>query len=412
MRSMVSGSSALQRTRGFTSALLLTSVVAAWSCTSVATDPPVDARNGSSGDGAPANVSSTGRARFEPEDGRVLHFAGGTVGQDDAIATYTRMTGPERAPMGIAMWMSVPGTRPYNMSLRRLSGILDQAKQLGQALNLTIDFRHADVAGFSSAKDKEFVESDVYDDLVLQTARLIHSKEVPVLLRIGGELNGEWEGLHPYVFPRAYRKFVELFRSVGVDHVAFVWCVEARGDEALEEYDSAGNPRWYPGDEWVDWLGLDVFAVQHFDERSAARTGRGRGAAETTITQTLLRMAREKKKPVLIGETTPMNMNIPVAERDPKGIRGQAICDTWFVPFSRFLDAHPEIKGVTMLSVDWTKTKEWTTWGDARIHNNPRVSEVWKQELDRARWIHLPDWRAQNGYVAPPVDSNPQRRRG
>jgi hypothetical protein len=67
---------------------------------------------------------------------------------------------------------------------------------------------------------------------------------------------------------------VEAFRAAGAANAVFIWCYEPDGpaDFAATE---GGKYLWYPGDEYVDWFGLDVFSAAHFDPGAPFGTGEG-----------------------------------------------------------------------------------------------------------------------------------------
>ncbi len=50
----------------------------------------------------------------------------------------------------------------------------------------------------------------------------------------------------------AYRRIVDRFRDKGIRNVAFVWhSFASTGSEELMD--------WYPGDGYVDWVGISYF---------------------------------------------------------------------------------------------------------------------------------------------------------
>jgi beta-mannanase len=55
----------------------------------------------------------------------------------------------------------------------------------------------------------------------------------------------------PENYIRAFRHVVTIFREENVENAQFIWCVG-----------EANNPRqelFYPGDDYVDWLGIDAY---------------------------------------------------------------------------------------------------------------------------------------------------------
>lgn len=85
----------------------------------------------------------------------------------------------------------------------------------------------------------------------------------PFMLRVGHEFNGDWypwclvkNGRQPQLFARAHRHIVDRFRAAGAHKVRWVWCFNNDSTPA----ESWNDPRAaYPGDEYVDWIGIDGY---------------------------------------------------------------------------------------------------------------------------------------------------------
>lgn len=101
------------------------------------------------------------------------------------------------------------------------------------------------------------------DRVVARVAKRLAGMRRPILLRWGWEMNGnwfEWDGSHNgrdtggYV--RAWRRLHRIFREHGADNVAWVWS---------PNWNSGPNVAWnrfqryYPGDEYVDWVGVSGY---------------------------------------------------------------------------------------------------------------------------------------------------------
>jgi len=328
------------------------------------------------------------RAKFAPPPEHLLHFAGTPAVQPASIAPYTAMTGPELAPAGQTMWIDIPGTRSWLVVRDRFAQQLQALATSGSAVNLGLGFENGKRDGFGTAADDAVATTTDYDSKIDDVALAIRQAGLPVFLRIGVEVNGAWSGLHAYVFPRAYRKIVERFRALKVDNVAFVWCVEPDGDARIDEHDPQGHWRWFPGEDVVDWYGVDVFAGSHFDGTMAATVGGQR--SPYGVTQRLLDMARQARKPVMIGETTPYRVNLKPDAMDPRFLHAQEAWLAWFGPFLRWIDHTPEIQAVTILPVDWRQVPGYTEWGDSRLYRSSWIAQQWKLELTKARWVHAP----------------------
>jgi beta-mannanase len=84
-----------------------------------------------------------------------------------------------------------------------------------------------------------------------------------MLLRWAWEMNGDWfewdgshNGRHPAAYVRAYRRIHRIFREAGAGNVAFVWSPNWNSSP-----DASWNrmERYYPGDEYVDWVGVSGY---------------------------------------------------------------------------------------------------------------------------------------------------------
>jgi glycosyl hydrolase family 26 len=133
-----------------------------------------------------------------------------------------------------------------------------------------------------------------FDRYVHRAARAAAAWGHPVLLRFAHEMNGRWypwsagrEGNTPRRYRQVWRRLVRIFRVAGADNVRWVWTPYAS---------PAGRfpfQRFFPGDEWVDWVGLDGF-----------NWGRGRWRSFARVFGTSYQtLARISDRPMIIAET-------------------------------------------------------------------------------------------------------------
>lgn len=125
------------------------------------------------------------------------------------------------------------------------------------------------------------------------------AKQMPfseILIRFAHEMNGDWYGWSgdPTDYVAAWRHIVSLFRAEGATNVKWVWSpnVEyANGKYAFSSY--------YPGDEWVDYVGLDGY--------NWGTTGQGTGKWQSfyeVFKASYARLTQLSSKPVIITETS------------------------------------------------------------------------------------------------------------
>jgi hypothetical protein len=116
----------------------------------------------------------------------------------------------------------------------------------------------------SSKVEPDFQLSDVisgrYDAFITDFASKAKAWGHPFMLRFNWEMNGKWfpwhegvNGNQPGEFVAAWRHVHDIFTSVGADNVTWVWCPN------LEYRDSTALASVYPGDQYVDWTGLDGY---------------------------------------------------------------------------------------------------------------------------------------------------------
>lgn len=100
-------------------------------------------------------------------------------------------------------------------------------------------------------RDLGEITSGRWDRLLRRRARDCREFGGPVYLRWAAEFNGAWNPSfgRPHEFVAAWRHLVRTFRSAGAANVRFVWC----------PYASHGWRTYYPGDRFVDWVGMDGY---------------------------------------------------------------------------------------------------------------------------------------------------------
>ena len=227
----------------------------------------------------------------------------------------------------------------------------------------------------------------------------------PVYLRIGYEFDGTWNTGYGNAgtYVTAYRRVVDVLNQQGVDNVAYVWQSSSSPiDDILEGYFENIND-WYPGDAYVDWVGLSWFLLP--DETPTAG---GNPATQSQLAEDVLSFARSRGKPVMIAESTPQgydlqaltNANIsPVwdgtAGANIRSLTAQQLWNEWFVPFFDFIhDNSDVIKAVSYINADWDAQGSWGPpypegyWGDTRVEVNATIRGNWQSEIGSPFWLH------------------------
>jgi len=143
----------------------------------------------------------------------------------------------------------------------------------------------------------------VHDTMIQMRAQSAKNVGGTFFLRWGHEMNGNWypwDGFHnganaagPAKYVSAYRHIHDIFTSAGATNVLWVLCPNS---------DNVPNDAWnqwsayYPGDTYVDWMGVDGYNWGDILPASGWRPF-------SSIFGTLYAAMAAKGKPILISET-------------------------------------------------------------------------------------------------------------
>lgn len=156
----------------------------------------------------------------------------------------------------------------------------------------------------------------------------------PVFVRLGYGFDDPANAYAPDVYVSAWRKFHERIQAKGSLNVALVWESTSCEESSIEE--------WYPGDEFVDWVGVSYCA--------------GTSADKTT------QFARRHFRPVMVTAAP------SASDTD---------WNTWFAPFFEFVkDNNDVVRAVTYANTD-----------NSRIDLNDDVLKKWKVETKQSFWL-------------------------
>jgi len=119
------------------------------------------------------------------------------------------------------------------------------AKNEGAAIHLALEPEQ----GLEMVHDNEYLR---------QFARMARAAEVPVFLRFASEMNGDWVRWHgnPKLYIEKWRIVANVMREEA-PNVAMVWTPNSVPVTNIKEY--------YPGDNYVDWVGVNLYSVAYFD---------------------------------------------------------------------------------------------------------------------------------------------------
>lgn len=132
-----------------------------------------------------------------------------------------------------------------------------------------------------------------HDPYIRQWLSDARDLRAPIFVRFAHEMNGSWYpwGKHansPQEYVAAWRHIVDLSRELGAVNITWVWSPnEVNGSEILDPY--------YPGDDYVDWVGVSGFNWGGLEPWQGWRT-------YTQIFAPTLEQIKKYNKPIAITE--------------------------------------------------------------------------------------------------------------
>lgn len=213
-----------------------------------------------------------------------------------------------------------------------------------------------------------------YDDVLKKFCDWAKEVDRPIYLRIGYEFDGPHNELKPYNYVKSYQYIVDFIRSESVYNIAFVW-----HSYAGKLYMNYKLSEWYPGDDYVDWVALSVFAQGY------------KGPRFGNETDTILKFAKLHSKPLMIAESSPCN-----------GIEKEMTVRTrnWFYNYIKFIHRN-NIKAVSFTNENWliNSSLHIPTWKDGRVQSNEKFSKLWLHEINKPYYLkQSPDLFEVLGY--------------
>ena len=321
-------------------------------------------------------------AKFEPptkNDGTamVLHGVGPWQNYPWGNPPYEAVTA-DTPPISSESFFSLGETkRPWDQALAGLKAFLESERAKGRIprLGMSLQENSSDV----NVAIDQLIPTGVYDARIQDLAKLFAAYGYPFFFRIGFEFNGDWNGYHPYEYPKAFQYIVEKIRAAGGYNMATSWCGEAAAPADFGEQNTVGEWKWYPGDAYVDWACMDVF--NHLDFQDPSNGVHSPPNYQNVMA--FLAFAGSRGKPVSLDESSAVDVDITA---DP--IDGAADWALWFAPFFTFITTNPIVKSFNYTNGDWTKVDAQPDWLNANIADNTVITANYVQELQDPRYLH------------------------
>ena len=308
------------------------------------------------------------QSKFVPPPGKTLLIMGQTL---EDINDYKANFSDQPIPGGWSAYCGIPEFRGVTDTYQNENGSSHNHQSLVDQFPNTVIQSGMWMVGTWDVAKKTI--GGHYDQVIRQYSDWAKSVDRPIYLRIGYEFDGPHNELEPRDYVKAYRHVVDLMREEGVENVAFVW-----HSYIFEPYQGNSLESYYPGDDYVDWVGISCFGLLYQDAELLYH-----GDA-------VMEFAKAHKKPVMVAEASPTS-----------GINSTSISvwNTWFVNFFSIC-YEKNIKAISFINANWEDYNfPGVSWKDARLSNNEWVSGAWFRETNQDHYLkQSPDLFRQLGY--------------
>ena len=321
----------------------------------------------------PYPYPSYSAAKYEPPSGRVLHGLGQFV---DVFYTYaenwTLVSDYETAvgedPLIYSTYASIdPDVDWVDVAY------FTEDVSIDYVLNIGLMLWDGDFGDDMIVTPAYILDGD-WDARIIEIARQVKNIPGPVYVRPGFEFGSGNSGAHSLGMTAAqfidiWQYIVDIFRAQGANNIAWIW--------NTVNPDTFTYMDWYPGDDYVDWWGINYF--------TAAQIGAADGFVETAATHF---------KPVMICESNPSANSTTV----------EATWAAWFTSYFAKIAEYPHIKAFIYISDPWDRTGFWESWADSRINTSTTHSTVrtnYASELSGSEYVHLDEYLANKEIIIP-----------
>lgn len=321
------------------------------------------------------------------------------IGQDlNSVREYAK-SGYFPEPGGVTTYTDIATLNGLCNDADWGAGLINAKKCLEEFPNSAL------VIGLYMVNMVDGVISGEYDRQIEILAEFIKEANRPVYLRIGYEFDGIWNSYDPEKYRVAFRYITEKLRNLLGERKKLLFTVwqscSSPLNVILRNYQKPDISLWYPGDDYVDFVGLSWFLPANMKYH-------GKTPTQKELAEEVLAFARLHNKPVMISEASPQGYDLseltkanisPVLD-GPSGKNRvkktpEEIWNEWFKPFFEFVYENSDvIRVVAYINADWDSQPMWGPpyangyWGDSRVQVNPIIRNLWLKEIKKSIWKH------------------------
>ena len=306
-------------------------------------------------------------AKFEPPDGRIIHGLGQYVSffysdYENWLYVQEYQNGINQIPVIYSVYAPID---PYAASLDS-TDFYDIVYNHGSPYILLVGLVLHDTSFFSGQINipVQSILSGSFDTQIIDIAQRIKVLNTPVYLRPGYEFGINNNGAHtdpdlsPTDFINIWYHIYDIFEQENMENVAWVWnTVNPQSFNYME---------WYPGDDYVDWWGINYFT-----------------SGQINLSNGFLNDALSHHKPVMICESCPIQNG---------GTTNVSNWGDWFIPYFNIIKNNGNIKSFIYISDPWDKPGFFSQWPDSRITSNEIIRLNYQTEMQDSIYIEMVEY--------------------
>jgi hypothetical protein len=235
--------------------------------------------------------------------------------------------------------------------------------------------RQTDTSGYEGFREVLAGEHDAYIDQFARDAKAFNR---PVLMRFLHEFNGNWyvwsgnkngrEAGGPERVVAVWQYVVDRFRQVGADNVKWLWVPHGPSTDRSEEpWNKVEN--YWPGDDYVDWIGLDGYNFYPVDPWGGQRPLRRFDDCFRALYDDCAALG---KQPMMIAE-------FGTGEFESEGFDKAAWIED---AFRKIKTDYPRVKIFTWFNIN--KELDW------RVNSSPEALAAFQKAMEDPYYIGSP----------------------
>lgn len=227
------------------------------------------------------------------------------------------------------------------------------------------------------------------DDYLRGWAQAAARTEGPIFLRYASEMNGNWMAYSgdPDLYIEKWRLVYRIMHEAA-PNVVMIWCPYALPRATI--------PVYYPGDDYVDWVGVNIYSVAHTDGDPSK--------PPSDDPRDLLRYVYDMfaaRKPIAICEYAATHYCVA-----KKAFTVDFALKNMTRMYSSLLSQFPRVKMINWFSVDTLRNN--LARNNYSLTDNAQVLETYQKLTTEDYFLGRPVLRGRLASARPATDVSPQ----